>query len=171
MELKPKVTLQQKGAEAYISLKQLIVTLKWTAAVDLDLLAFYRAKDGRTGAIYYAEKGDMNSFPFMALDEDMGVGDVGGDNEENLRITKLDDMSDVLIVASIYNKPDSNFGQYDARITLTTDAGDNIDVPLTAPETGQWCVVAHIDNNSPMGGKLINVNKVQAEQPDVNQFR
>lgn len=171
MELKPKVTLQQKGQEAFISLKQLIVTLKWTAAVDLDLLAFYRAKDGRMGAVYYAEKGDMNSFPYMALDEDMGVGDVGGDNEENLRITQLDDMSDVLIVASIYNKPDSSFGQYDARVSLTTEAGDNIEVPLNATKTGQWCIVAHIDNNSPMGAKLRNVNKVQQEQPDVNQFR
>lgn len=171
MQLKPKVTLQQKGEEAYISLQQLIVTLKWTAPVDLDLLAFYRAKDGRVGAVYYAEMGDMNTFPYMALDEDMGVGDTGGDNEENLRITKLDDMSDVLIVTSIYNKPDSSFGRYDARVTLVTDKGDNIEVPLTAPETGQWCVVAHIDNNSPMGPKLINVNRVQAEQPDVNQFR
>lgn len=171
MQLKPKVTLQQKGEEAYISLKQLIVTLRWTAPVDLDLLAFYRAKDGRAGAIYYAEKGNMNSFPFMALDEDMGVGDVGGDNEENLRITRLDDISDVLIVASIYNKPDSSFGRYDARVSLTTDAGDNVEVPLTATETGQWCVVAHIDNNSAMGAKLVNVNRVQSEQPDVSQFR
>ena len=171
VELKPKVTLKAKGDEAYISLKQLLVKLSWTAAVDLDLLAFYRAKDGRTGAVYYAEKGNMNEFPNMALDEDMGVGDVGGANEENLRITQLDEMSDVLIVTGIYNKPDSNFGQYDAVVTLTTDAGDNLEVPLTATETGQWCILAHIDNNSAMGAKLININKVQSEQPDVMQFR
>jgi uncharacterized protein involved in tellurium resistance len=114
----------------------------------------------------------LTQFPFMALDEDMGVGDVAGENEENLRIAKLDGLSDVLIVTSLYNKPDSSFGEYDGAITLTTEVGDNIQVPLNATEYGQWCIIAHIDNNNEATGpKLVNVNRVQTEQPDINKFR
>ncbi len=171
-QLKPVVILHKRGEEAYISLRELLVSLKWTAAVDLDLMAFYRTTEGRVGAVYYAEKGSLTQFPFMALDEDMGVGDVAGDNEENLRIAKLDGLSDVLIVTSLYNKPDSSFSEYDGFIILTTDVGDNIQVPLNATEEGQWCIIAHLDNNNEATGpKLVNVNRVQAEQPDINKFR
>lgn len=170
VELKPKVELKEKGEAAYIPVEQLVVTLKWTEAVDLDLMGFYRTHNGREGAVYYGEKGDMNAFPFMALDEDMGVGDVGGENEENLRITNLKEMAHLLIVTSIYNKPDSNFGRYDGKVTIVSGSGDNIEVPLTATETGQWCVIARIDNSTPIGAKLINVNKVQKEQPTIGQF-
>ena len=43
-----------------------MVTLQWTAAVDLDLMAFYKTKDGRVGGIYsdnYAG-GSLGRCPF-----------------------------------------------------------------------------------------------------------
>ena len=76
--------------------KQLKVSLIWTSAVDLDLMAFYKTKDGRTGGVYsnnYAggSLGDLNQFPFIQLAGDEGVGALGGDNREDLRIANLDD--------------------------------------------------------------------------------
>lgn len=46
-QLKQKLTLSIKGEHTAIAVKQLQVTLQWRAAVDLDLMAFYRAKDGK----------------------------------------------------------------------------------------------------------------------------
>ena len=97
-EIKAKVLLKKKGQEAFVPIKQLMVQLKWTKGVDLDLLAFYKTKDGQTGGVFSDQypggnRGNLNAFPFIQLDQDAGVGGVGGANEETLRITKLDDMA------------------------------------------------------------------------------
>ena len=43
--------------------------------------------------------GNLNGFPFIQLSGDAGVGAKGGDNEETLRIAKLDDLAEVLPLA------------------------------------------------------------------------
>jgi tellurite resistance protein TerA len=185
MELKQKVTLKQKGEVAYIPVKDLVATLSWTAAVDLDLHAFYRAKDSvkpqkgflgiggvkprQEGQVYYMSKGNLNKFPWISLDQDSGVGDVGGTNEENLRIAKLDELDHIIIVANIFNKPNANFASYDGRVTLRA-SGQEFEVPLTATTGGSWCVIAHIDNTDAMGAKLTNINKVQSGSPTVREY-
>lgn len=185
VQLKPKVVLKAKGESAYIPVRNLVATMTWTATVDLDLYAFYRAKKdikpksgflglggvkpGQEGKIYYMSKGNLDKFPWMNLDQDAGVGDVGGQNEENLRIANLDEMEHVLIVANIFNKPNANFAGYDGRVTLKTGEQE-IEVPLTATTGGSWCVIAHIDNSSPMGVRLININKVQRNQPKISEY-
>jgi tellurite resistance protein TerA len=84
--------LKQKGSDAKIgAFKQLKVSLIWTSAVDLDLMAFYKTKDRHTGGVYsdnYAggSLGDLNQFPFIQLSGDEGVGAVGGENQEDVRI-------------------------------------------------------------------------------------
>ena len=84
--------LQQKGESASLGgIKQFMVSLKWTTAADFDLAAAYKRKDGTTGLVYFGELGDLNSFPFMQLSGDEGVGDQGGDNEETMRVMKIDD--------------------------------------------------------------------------------
>jgi uncharacterized protein involved in tellurium resistance len=100
VEIKAKVTLKKKGEEAYLSVKQLMVSLKWSANVDLDLMAFYKSKDNQVGGVFsdnYAggSMGNLNSFPYIQLSGDAGVGATGGENEEILRITKLDDMAQI----------------------------------------------------------------------------
>lgn len=178
VQLKPKVTLKPKES-ANIPVKNLVATLSWTAPVDLDLYAIYRVKKtakarggflgfggvkpGKEGKIYYLSRGKLRGFPWMQLDQDSGVGDVGGQNEENIRIVDLSEFDHVLIVANIFNKPNANFASYDGKVTLKT-GNQEIEVPLTATTGGSWCVVAHIDNTSP-GAKLINVNQVTRGQP------
>ena len=95
MELKQKGTSAQLGA-----FNQLKVSLVWTSAVDLDLMAFYKTRDGRIGGVYSdnyngGTLGELNAFPFMELSGDEGVGAKGGDNREELRITKLDDIEEL----------------------------------------------------------------------------
>ncbi len=168
-ELKAKVTLKTKGEEVYIPVKQLMVTLKWTADVDLDLMAFYKAKDGRTGGVFSdnypgGTMGDLNAFPHIQLSGDAGVGAVGGDNEEVLRITKLDELEELYICALNYTdateKKKSSFSEYDGGVVLTDDRGESVAVPLNSAEKGNIAIIAKIDNSNPIGAKMINENRI-----------
>lgn len=168
------IVLDKKGDEAYISIKQLIVTLKWTANVDLDLMAFYETKDGKKGGVFSdlypgGSLGNLNTFPFIELSGDEGVDATGGDNEEVLRITKLDDIAEIYIVSINYTdateKREVYFNSYDGNVTVMDDKGEKIEVPLNSPDRGHVAVIARIDNRSPMGAKLINMNDVM-DLPD-----
>lgn len=169
VQLKQKVTLAQKGDEAYISVKQLVATLKWTAPVDLDLMAFYKAKDGKVGGVFsdnYAggSMGSLNVFPFIQLSEDAGVGATGGANEETLRITKLDDLEELYICTVNFTdasrKQNSRFSNYDAEVSVIDDKGESIAVPLDSTQPGTVAVIAKLDNSGFMGAKLINENRI-----------
>ncbi|MBC6422892.1 MAG: hypothetical protein GDA43_24830 [Hormoscilla sp. SP5CHS1] len=122
-EIKAKVTLTKKGEEAYVSVKQLMAKLKWTAAVDLDLMAFYKAKDGRVGAVFSenysgGSMGSLNSFPFMQLSEDAGTDAMEDEDEEVLRITKLDDLAAVYISARSTSRGRGKIDRLPTAITM-----------------------------------------------------
>ncbi len=156
--------LKQKGAEGYIAIKQLMVTMKWTTAADFDLAAVYEAKDGRNGIIYFGDLGDMNNFPYMQLSGDEGVGDKGGDNEESMRITRLDDIKYVWIFCWDYgmvqNGSAARFKDSDIILSIIDNTGKSIAVSIDTGEMGNVCCIATIDNSSPLGAKLINSSKV-----------
>ncbi len=167
--LKRKTVLTEKNEEAYVSVKQLMVTLKWTAAVDLDLMAFYKTRDGQEGGVFSdnypgGTLGSLNVFPFIELSGDEGIGGTGGDNEEVIRITKLDDMAELYIVTINYDdatksKP-STFSNYDGSVVVMNDQGEAVEVPLNSTNKGHVAVVCRIDNTNPVGAKLINVNDI-----------
>jgi len=156
--------LAQKGSEAQVGgLKQFMVSLKWTTATDFDLAAAYEGKDGRTGMVYFGDLGNLNEFPFMQLSGDEGVGDSGGDNEETMRVMNLEEMKNIWIICWDYGavqdgKP-ARFSGSDVTVSLMDDSGTNHDVKLDSGDTGNICVVASIDNSSPMGAKLVNESK------------
>lgn len=190
IKLSSKVVLKKKGDKAPIPVKNLLVTLCWTAPVDLDLHAYFMVKSpasgtgggggffskllggggsSREGRVYFKDRGSKNSYPFIYLDQDAGIGDVGGENEENLYFTDLEKMEHILIVANIYNKPDANFASYDGKITIKADER-SFEVPLTATTGGSYCIIAHIDNSGPSDPLLMNVNKVQKNTPTIASF-
>jgi len=173
--LKRKTVLSEKNEEAYVSVKQLMVTLRWTTPVDLDLMAFYKMKDGKEGGVFSdnypgGTLGSLNTFPFIELSGDEGVGGTGGDNEEVIRITKLDDVAELYIVTinyddAIENRP-STFSDYDGAVVVMNDRGEAVEVPLNSTDTGHVAIVCKIDNTNPVGAKLINVNDII----DLNSF-
>ncbi|MFV2070709.1 MAG: hypothetical protein ACC645_27380 [Pirellulales bacterium] len=156
--------LKQKGASASLgSIKQFMVSLKWTTAADFDLAAAYQRKDGTNGLVYFGELGDLNAFPFMQLSGDEGVGDAGGDNEETMRVMKIDDMNFIWILCWDYGavqegKP-ARFKGSDVVVTLTDDSGTSHEVSLDTGEMGNVCLVATIDNSGAMGANFINSSK------------
>lgn len=156
--------LKQKGQEAQLgSIKQFMVTLKWTSAADFDLAAAYEAKDGRLGMVYFGEKGDMNAFPFMQLSGDAGVGDAGGDNQEDMRVMKIDDMKFIWVICWDYGAVQAGgparFAGSDVVVSLMDDTGTNHAVSLNTGDTGNICIVATVDNSSAMGAKFVNTSK------------
>jgi len=156
--------LKQKGSEANVGgFKQLMVSMKWTTAADFDLAAVYEDKNGKQGLVYFGELGDLNNFPYMQLSGDEGVGDKGGDNEETMRITHLDEMNYIWILCWDYGKVQegsaARFKDSDVSLSVIDDKGNSHNVTLDTGEMGNVAVLATIDNSSPVGAKLINESK------------
>ncbi len=165
------IDLKQKGATAAIgAFKRLSVLLVWSSAVDLDLMAFYRTKDGRTGGVYsdnYAggSLGCLDAFPFMALSGDAGVGAVGGDNRETMTIAKLDDIAELYICAVNFTDAASGaskvFADYDARIEVETDRNEKHIIALDSTYPGSVAVLCQFKSNF-MGMTLSNNSEVMS---------
>jgi len=166
MEIKDKVVIREKGDTAAIPTKNLVATLRWRKAVDLDLWCFYKTKDGKEGTISFGNKGFLGRAPFIELDKDDGVGDKGGDNEENIRFADLANIEHAYICANIYGKSHANFASYDGSVVVKAE-NKAFEVPLIDKSQGSWCVVAHLDNSHPVISKLENVNVTIANRPTI----
>lgn len=173
VELATKVTLQRKE-EAVIPMSNLAVQLKWTADVDLDLMVFYRMKEGQAGGILSenyprGDQGKADQFPYITLDGDAGVGAVGGDNVENITISQLDpSIEEYYIVALNYTDAvagsQSAFATYDGGVTVRSNEGGeetSVGIPLDASERGHVVLLGRIDNTTGTP-RLINENRVMS---------
>jgi len=156
--------LKQKGAEGYIAVKQLMVSMKWSTAADFDLAVVYEAKDNKQGIVYFGDLGDLNSFPYMQLSGDEGVNDQGGDNEETLRITRLDEIKTVWIFCwdygAVQKGSPARFQGSDISLSIIDNTGKAVSVNLDSGDVGNVCCIATIDNSSLLGAKLINSSQV-----------
>jgi uncharacterized protein involved in tellurium resistance len=195
LSLANKLLLQGRGDSATLSTTegQVSAQLMWSTSVDLDLHCFYQSREitveqsgggflqslfggggpktysPAEGHIYFGQLGSLSDPPYIELDQDSGVGDVGGDNEENMRIGDIAVIERALIAVNIYNKPNARFGTYDGRVILR--AGEQeIVISLDTQETGAWCVIAEIDNRSGQP-KVTNTSKVQKARPSLKSFK
>ncbi|GBC59867.1 stress response protein [Desulfonema ishimotonii] len=178
--------LKQKGAKADIgAFNQIKVSLIWTAAVDLDLMAFYKTKDGQVGGIWsenYAsgDLGNLDRFPFVRLSGDAGVGGTGGDNREEMQIARLDDFEDLYICALNFTDASASqntvFANYDARVQVATDRGEVHTVPLDSTRPGPVAVICKFASGF-IASELVNDSEVmdletfQAKIPGAGQLK
>jgi uncharacterized protein involved in tellurium resistance len=161
--------LKQKGAKADIgSFKQMKVALIWTSPVDLDLMAFYKTKDGRVGGVYSENysggyHGDLNQFPFIQLSGDEGVGAVAGSKQEDMRIVRLDDYEELFICALNFTDVSSGannvFANYDAKVQVSTDKGETHTVALDSGQPGSVAVICKFSSGF-IASSLINSSEV-----------
>lgn len=177
-----KITLQKKGDSTKIflgkgetKLDNIHIKLFWKKGVDLDLYAFYSSKNGKSGQVYFMNKGSLKKEPFIELDQDAGVGNLAGDNEENLKISTLEPLNTILIAVNIFRffgifSKGENFAKYDGVVVINTNRGDEIKVPLTSEELGQWFVILKIDNGNPYEPRIVNINQVLKNKPTIEQF-
>lgn len=142
-------------------IREVNVRLSWKAKVDLDLIAFYTTTDGTTGQVDYRNK----AVPGIQLDTDAGVGDRGGRKEENLRITALDNFREIWFATFIFSKGGS-YSDYDGYVTVKTNNGDDIQVPLTSREQKPYLLIAKVATE-PGGTIVTNLNDaVECEELD-----
>lgn len=157
--------LKQKNAEVNMENfnGNLAVKMKWTSAIDFDLAALYVKKDGSEGLVYFGNLGNSASFPFIQLDKDSGVGDQGGDNEENLKISKIEDFQKIHLVAwdykAVLGGSHARFDDSDLKLFLDDSKDVKHEVHLHTGDLGNTIVVATIDNSGDTP-KLINTSKV-----------
>lgn len=157
--------LKKKGDSAQIGgINQFMVTLKWTSAIDFDLAAIYETKEGQEGIVYFGDQGDLNKFPFMQLSDDEGVGDTGGENQEDLRVMDLSPMNKVYIFCWDYpslEKGDiARFKDSDITVNIIDDSGKSYNCSLDNTNSGNVICMAEIDNTSPLGAKFTNRSSV-----------
>ena len=138
------------------------VKMTWTRAIDLDLHAFYTMQSGSSHHVYFFNNEDVQVF----LDYDAGIGDTGGQNEENIVVEKLEGIREIIFATQIFGHGE-RFCDYDAKVVVETSNGDKITVPLTAQHRGKWCTITRIDNRNPDQPQVINVNQVSEDQPYV----
>lgn len=166
MNIKTKIELKSKGEKATLpTVEQLVVDLKWKSALDLDLMAFIEKKDGTTHGVFTdnldGDMGSLNSFPYMTLSGDAGVGAVAGQNVETLKITKIaDEIAKIHLVALNYtdaaNKtPGASFNGCDGMITVQ-GAGEAFDIILGDKSEGTAAIIATIDNTGVVGATIEN---------------
>ncbi len=142
--------------------------LIWNKPVDLDLHAFVRLTNGRKHHIYFGDKNDE----FMALDDDQGVGgtvDTPQGNEENITCRKLAGVDRILFATKIFNEGGC-FSDYEGRVEVTTSnpGQPKIVVDMRSQERLDWCVIAMLDNGNPTQPWMYAVNKVVADEPNVD---
>jgi len=169
VDIKPKLELKAKGEVANLpTVKALKVTLGWSSSVDLDLMAFYERKDGGDAGGVFSDQisgdakslGDLNAFPFMQLSGDAGVAKAAeGEESEELRVTKLDDISKLYIIALNYTGAKAkdvtaSFGTYNGHVQILDELGNSFNVPLGAMEQGTVAHIATIDNTGALGATL-----------------
>ena len=182
LQVSQKLILRSKGEVGALkrtaSDAPIHATLRWTAPVDLDLHCFYLPKGtlksgffsrlfslegNQAKQIYFGWRGSLTSTPYIELDHDAGIGDEGGDNEENIEIASTSAVDAVLFVANIFNKPRARFGSYDGRVSVRSDSHE-IEVPLTCQDEGAWAWVALIDCRTDEL-RVININHTTSQKP------
>jgi len=95
MEINTKIVMK-KGQALRLPLHDLTIKLKWWAAVSLNMVVFYKTKDGRVGGVYpdnYLDGslGTLNSFPFMQLCvAEENVSEAESTAEDELQLPKLE---------------------------------------------------------------------------------
>ena len=67
--------------------------------------------------------------------------------------------SEILFATKIFSKGGC-YADYDGRVMVQTNNGDEIVVPLTSRERADWCVIAKISNDA-NGPLVTNVNRAR----------
>jgi uncharacterized protein involved in tellurium resistance len=164
--------LKAKGESKYITVSDLTVTLSWRSAVDLDLVAFYQNNQNEVGGIFSTSyfggtHGTLDAFPFMQLSGDELESDGEEASEEELRVTQLDGVQQLYILA--LNQTDarqrraSSLSDYEITVQVSTSRGEVFEVPLNDPKEGPVALLCRIDNsNRVVGPQLINEGRVMS---------
>ena len=169
--LKPKVTLKRKGEAAPFTFNErLQIEMVWASDTDLDLCLFWKTKDGKEGGVFSNEYnqnmddlGSLDKFPFIKHSGDEKTPRPGGESNEQIKVKTIDALSELYVIVLNYDAAIDNknvtFNEHTGRVEITTDTGDNFEVPVDDARSGHVYVVCKIEN-SDAGKKAINKGDV-----------
>ena len=121
-----------------------------SGAIDLDLGCLYELKDGRKGSVQALGKkfGNLENFPYVALDGDDRTGSVDGG--ENLRVNgrKIQLLRRVLVYTFIYEGI-ANWREADGIVTVKCPGNRDVIVRMDEYDTSEgMCAIAMLENVS-----------------------
>lgn len=167
------ITHVKEGAVLDVSepLDWINAKMHWTTPIDLDLHAFYRTDGGDHGHVFFSNKRDS----FVELDHDAGVGnklDSTDGNEENSRVNTLKGLDRILFATKIFTERGC-FSDYHGEVIVTTSNPNQqpIRCAMESKARLNWCVIAMIDNSNPERPRVLPVNQVVADEPNVDDPR
>jgi hypothetical protein len=173
IRLKPKVSLKRKGEVApFTFIERMQIEMIWSTVTDLDLCLFWKTKEGKEGGVFsneYNQKisdlGSLESFPFILHSGDEKTPRPGGESNEQIRVKNIDALAELYLVVINYDKAVDQeavtFNQDSGRVEITTDSGDNYEVPIDDSREGHVYLICKIDNSSDEK-KAINVGEVMS---------
>jgi len=156
--LKPKVVLKRKGEAAPFTFNERMqIELVWSSNTDLDLCLFWKTKDGKEGGVFSNEYnqnvkdlGSLDEFPFIKHSGDEKAPRPGGESYEQIKVKNIDALSELYVVVLNYEAAIENqnvtFNEHNGRMEITTDTGDNFDVPVDDSRAGHVYLVCKIEN-------------------------
>ncbi len=171
--LKPKVTLKRKGEAAPFTFNEkLQIEMIWSSETDLDLCLFWKTKEGQEGGVFSNEYnqnmddlGSLDKFPFIKHSGDAKVPRPGGEENEEIKVKNIDALSELYVVVVNYDAviagKNVTFSEHSGRVEITTDTGDNFEVPIDDARAGHIYVVCKIENTD-AGKKAINKGDVMS---------
>lgn len=179
--LKPKVTLKRKGEAAPFTFNQkLQIEMVWNTETDLDLCLFWKTKDGQEGGVFsneynqnMADLGSLDKFPFILHTGDEKTPRPGGESNEQIKVKTIDTLAELYVVVLNYDaaidSQNVTFSEHSGRVEITTDTGDNFEVPVDDSRAGHVYVVCKIEN-SDAGKKASNKGDVLTLGQAFNQI-
>ncbi len=179
--LKPKVTLKRKGEAAPFTFNEkLQIEMVWNTKTDLDLCLFWKTKDGQEGGVFsneynqnMADLGSLDKFPFILHTGDEKTPRPGGESNEQIKVKTIDTLAELYVVVLNYDaaidSQNVTFSEHSGRVEITTDTGDNFEVPVDDSRAGHVYVVCKIEN-SDAGKKASNKGDVLTLGQAFNQI-
>lgn len=158
IKLKRKVTLMRKQKPAEFTFSGLLkIKLLWESKTDMDLLVFFKKKDGSVGGVFSnlfrgkkSDLGSLTEFPYMEHKGDNPEPSPGGESVEQVNVANLDEIENAYVLVLNYNKAiegdESNFAEYSGRVEIMSDSGDYFEVNIDSAEMGHVYHVCTINN-------------------------
>lgn len=140
-------------------LNNLKLSLMWSKDDDLDLMIFYKTKEGVTGSVYSenipgGDYGNLDKFPFISCGES-GLDDSSEDilSYEKMYINDFYPFEKIFIVVTNYAdlvlKKQINFNEYQAVLKISpsysSDKKNVYLIRVNSEEKGDFLVIGEVD--------------------------
>jgi tellurite resistance protein TerA len=154
-----EVVLTEAGESTCIQPNGAKVVLEWSSTDDFDLALAYQDTTGDKGLIYFQNKGNLNSFPYMQITQDEGTGIKAGvfkmfgiksKKQEQISIANMDKIKTAYLICWDWKKGDhdkASFDKSDAKISIV-DSEDFVSTSKLQSQGGFNAVcIAKIEQN------------------------